>query len=258
MRALMLAATLVLILSLSGTAGATLLSDWFGVDLSTNALGLFDHDWTPTTATADYVIDDNYSAYHARPAHGGELFDIEAMYFDNDATNAYIAVVTSFNVPDGIMFLGEHIAAGDLAMDMGLGSHSLGVDVDGGTGRLAETSMTDWYQAGAAFVAETGPTNFTGGTTLGYTALDYYSYGLTERGYGTYVFEITIDRSLLTNPALTEQIGLEWTMGCRNDVVQLTGDFDGDTPPPVPEPSTLLLLGTGLLGMAGVVRRRRK
>ncbi len=46
-------------------------------------------------------------------------------------------------------------------------------------------------------------------------------------------------------------------MGCRNDVINLTGDFDGGETPPVPEPGTLILLGSGLLGMAGIVRRRR-
>jgi hypothetical protein len=255
MRTLMLATTLVLILSLAGAAGATLLSDWFGVDLSTTS-GIFTNDWTPATATADYVIDDNWSAYHGRPAHGGEQFDIEAMYFDNDATNAYIAIVTSFNVLNGVNFLGEHIVPGDLAMDLGLGPNTLGVDVDGGTGRVAETTMSDWYQGNTAFVAEQGPTNFNGGTTLGYAGVSAYNYNLTERGYGTYVLEVTIDRSLFSNPAYTDQVGLAWTMGCRNDVIGLNGDFDDDTV--VPEPSTLLLLGTGLLGMAGVVRRRTK
>jgi len=38
----------------------------------------------------------------------------------------------------------------------------------------------------------------------------------------------------------------------------LTAGFTGEQTPSVPEPATLLLLGTGITGIAGKLRRRRK
>jgi len=251
--ALALAALLV---ALAVPANASLLNDWFGVSLSVGGMGYFNNGWAPITSTADYFVDDNWSTHFGRTPHGGELFDIEAIYFDNDADHAYIAVVTSFTVPNGVPYLGSIVKAGDLAMDMGGGALDMGVDVDGNTGRIADTNPGDWYQANSVYIAETGPTNFTGGVDLGYGTLNAYNYGLVERGKPTYVFELTLDRALIGAGA-NDPIGLVWTMGCRNDVVSLAADFDDGETPPVPEPGTLVLLGTGLLGMAGLVKRRR-
>ena len=45
-------------------------------------------------------------------------------------------------------------------------------------------------------------------------------------------------------------LGLHWTMSCGNDVIE------GKVPAPVPEPATMLLFGTGLIGMAVVGRKK--
>ena len=47
-----------------------------------------------------------------------------------------------------------------------------------------------------------------------------------------------------------DAVGLHWTMKCGNDVVEGAA--------PVPEPATMLLLGSGLVGLAGFRRKFRK
>ncbi len=53
--------------------------------------------------------------------------------------------------------------------------------------------------------------------------------------------------------ALSDQWAFSWAMTCGNDVIQ----GQANVPTPVPEPSTMMLFGAGLIGVA-VCRRRMK
>jgi len=64
------------------------------------------------------------------------------------------------------------------------------------------------------------------------------------------VLEAAIPLSSLSG--LDSVVGIHWTMECGNDYLNLDADVN-----PIPEPATMLMLGTGLIGL-GALRRKFK
>jgi hypothetical protein len=104
--------------------------------------------------------------------------------------------------------------------------------------------------------------NFEGITMTGDEGGAWYGFRTGQAyqgGYGSFVNSATasLDSSLktltFTFPYLgpIDAMGFHWTMACGNDVVEGGGT-------PIPEPATMLLLGSGLLGIAGLRRKFKK
>lgn len=77
--------------------------------------------------------------------------------------------------------------------------------------------------------------------------------------WSEHTLEGKFDLALLTAAGyqLGDELTLKWTMQCGNDWAEISTHTDPGTPV-IPEPATMLLMGTGLIGIAGLRRRTLK
>ncbi|MCK4784040.1 MAG: PEP-CTERM sorting domain-containing protein [Desulfobacteraceae bacterium] len=93
---------------------------------------------------------------------------------------------------------------------------------------------------------------FSGGTEITGGTFAYYA-GLSDADvdglHGDFHYAITgFDLNFISGMAFTSHL----TLGCGNDNLMGSGTA------PVPEPATIILMGTGLLGIAGIGRKKLK
>jgi len=232
-------------------------SDW-GIDLfAASSKGYLNSHLPSGGLDIDYITEDN--AYNG----GGwqyvgpgwtyqNCFDAEAIYFDNDQDYAYIAIIQGLPITGGTASGNPWFYPGDIAIDVDGDSvfeYGLKVRDENGFQQGYLYSVSSWKDVYYPQHNIANPWAIDAGTEKGAVSFVYS----TEKN-SHYVMEVAIPLHLLGLDANTaHSLRIHWTQECGNDYLTLNADVT-----PVPEPATLFLLGTGLIGLAGIGRKTLK
>lgn len=207
---------------------------------------------------------------YIQPA-GGEAYDIEALYFDDDPQYAYFAIVTS--VPQGGS--GGHLM-GDIALDLKddidstltggtIVPYEYGIKVIGGSGFVsgALVSKPEWTKPDSNDFPENYPYTMKGGTgtVIGTPAdssiqIKYTNNNIPDdNGLPNYVIELRIPRNKIGNPNAGQLSKIHLTIGCGNDVIDLNPvKFKTN----IPEFPSIVLPVAAIMGIILILDRRNK
>ena len=211
---------------------------------------------TPTWNDADFnyseyssVFSEDQNTYYLEPGYGGQPYDVEYLGVSVADGKLYFGLQTGVNLISPATT--GYLQPGDLAFDIGNdGSWEYGLRFWESSASLLDAS-NGWTNVAYPQHAGSNPWRVKNGVAV---AGDFdFRKGTGEDGFGndTYWLEGYIDLADIGLSDFDTAIASNFTMYCGNDNGKAVVA-------PVPEPATMLLFGTGLIGLAGLGRKKFK
>ncbi len=196
------------------------------------------------------------SQNHLGPGVGGQPYDAEFLGLTLTSDTLFFGLQTGIELEDGEAATSGNQRPGDIALDFGNdGTYDWAIRFWDATFSVIEVS--DWnevhysqHSVSNPWRADTGTVNehvYTSDVQINSAAQDAYG-----DDYDSNILEGWVSASAFGLDEFNSDtvITANWTMYCGNDFANVTTGV-------VPEPATMMLLGAGLIGLAGYGRRKK-